>query len=52
MGNMRAETQEQCHIILPSGGLNSTISFFAKDAPCDPSAAFKAQYRCLSMDPA
>jgi pimeloyl-ACP methyl ester carboxylesterase len=37
-------------LLIPGGGLNSTISFFATGAPFDPIAAFKGEYRCVTMD--
>jgi len=37
-------------LLIPGGGLNSTISFFATGAPFDPIAAFKGEYRCITMD--
>jgi pimeloyl-ACP methyl ester carboxylesterase len=37
-------------LLIPGGGLNSTISFFSKGAAFDPFAEFKAEYRCISMD--
>jgi hypothetical protein len=37
-------------LLVPGGGLNSTISFFAAAAPFDPIAVFKGEYRCVTMD--
>jgi pimeloyl-ACP methyl ester carboxylesterase len=37
-------------LLIPGGGLNSTISFFATGVPFDPIAAFKGEYRCVTMD--
>ena len=37
-------------LILPGGGLNSTISFFTGSAPFNAMDAFKDEYRCVTMD--
>jgi len=36
-------------LLIPGGGLNSTISFFAR-GPFDPVAEFKGEYRCITAD--
>ena len=36
-------------LLIPGGGLNSTISFFAR-GPFDPVAEFKGEYRCIAAD--
>ena len=37
-------------LIIPGGGLNSTISFLTGSAPFNPIEAFKGEYRCITMD--
>jgi pimeloyl-ACP methyl ester carboxylesterase len=38
-------------LIIPGGGLNSTIAALSGDShPFDPVAAFKAEYRCIAAD--
>jgi len=37
-------------LLLPGGGLNSTISFFTGVGPFDAMEEFKGEYRCISMD--
>jgi pimeloyl-ACP methyl ester carboxylesterase len=37
-------------LLLPGGGLNSTISFFTGNAPCNAIGEFKAEYRCITAD--
>ena len=37
-------------LLIPGGGLNSTISNFTGSAPFNPMEEFKSQYRCISMD--
>src|SRR6185295_20183570 len=37
-------------LIIPGGGLNSTISFLTKGAPFDPMEEFKGEYRCITSD--
>src|SRR2546430_14564983 len=37
-------------LLIPGGGLNSTISFFTGSAPFNPIEEFKAEYRCISAD--
>ena len=37
-------------LILPGGGLNSTIAFFNTLSPFDAMAAFSSEYRCITMD--
>ena len=37
-------------LLIPGGGLNSTISFFSKGAPFNAIEEFKGQYRCITMD--
>ncbi|MBZ5644845.1 MAG: alpha/beta hydrolase, partial [Acidobacteriia bacterium] len=37
-------------MLLPGGGLNSTISFFSGNAPFNAVEEFKAQYRCITAD--
>src|SRR5713226_9413012 len=35
-------------MLLPGGGLNSTISFFAGNSPFNAIEEFKGQYRCIT----
>ena len=37
-------------LIIPGGGLNSTLSFLAEGAPFNPMQVFKDEYRCIAMD--
>ena len=37
-------------LILPGGGLNSTLGFFTGSAPFHPFETFKSEYRCIAMD--
>src|SRR5437870_6921552 len=37
-------------MLLPGGGLNSTISFFTGNAPFNAIEEFKDQYRCITAD--
>src|SRR6202790_2183136 len=37
-------------MLLPGGGLNATISFFAGNSPFNAIEEFKLQYRCISAD--
>lgn len=37
-------------LILPGGGLNSTIAFFSTLSPFDAMEAFRNEYRCITMD--
>src|SRR5438067_8015315 len=37
-------------MLLPGGGLNSTISFFSGNSPFNAIAEFKGQYRCITAD--
>jgi pimeloyl-ACP methyl ester carboxylesterase len=37
-------------LLIPGGGLNSTISFFKGASPFDAVAEFKDTYRCITMD--
>src|SRR4029079_10621655 len=37
-------------LIIPGGGLNSTIGYLSNGAPFNPMEEFKSQYRCISMD--
>lgn len=37
-------------LIIPGGGLNSTISFFTGSAPFNPMETFKSEYRCITSD--
>jgi len=37
-------------LIIPGGGLNSTISFLSGSAPFNPLEEFKNEYRCITMD--
>lgn len=37
-------------LILPGGGLNSTIAFFNTLSPFDAMKAFRNEYRCITMD--
>jgi pimeloyl-ACP methyl ester carboxylesterase len=37
-------------LLIPGGGLNSTISFFTGNAPFNAIAEFKGEYRCITAD--
>ena len=37
-------------LIIPGGGLNSTISFFTTSAPFNAMEEFKSEYRCITSD--
>src|SRR5262245_40360344 len=37
-------------LLLPGGGLNSTIAFFTGNAPFNAIEEFKGQYRCITAD--
>src|SRR3989442_11922436 len=37
-------------MLLPGGGLNSTISFFNRNSPFNAIEEFKGQYRCITAD--
>ena len=37
-------------LLIPGGGLNSTISFFTGNAPFNAIEEFKDEYRCITMD--
>jgi pimeloyl-ACP methyl ester carboxylesterase len=37
-------------LLIPGGGLNSTISFFTRGAPFNPIEEFKAEHRCIMSD--
>lgn len=37
-------------LLIPGGGLNSTISFFTSGAPFNALAEFSNEYRCITMD--
>jgi len=37
-------------LLIPGGGLNSTISFFTTAAPFNAIEEFKHDYRCITMD--
>ena len=37
-------------LIIPGGGLNSSISFFTGNAPFNPLDEFKSEYRCIAAD--
>ena len=37
-------------LLLPGGGLNSTISFFTGNSPFNAIEEFKAEYRCITAD--
>jgi pimeloyl-ACP methyl ester carboxylesterase len=37
-------------LLIPGGGLNSTISFLTEGAPFNPIGEFKGEYRCITMD--
>ena len=37
-------------LLIPGGGLNSTIAWNAKGAPFNPVEEFKNEYRCITAD--
>src|SRR5579859_5629012 len=37
-------------LLLPSGGLNSTIAFFSGNSPFNAIEQFKEEYRCITAD--
>ena len=37
-------------LIIPGGGLNSTIAFLKDGAPFNPMVEFKDEYRCITSD--
>ena len=37
-------------LLIPGGGLNSSISFFTGNAPFNPLEEFKSEYRCIAAD--
>src|SRR5918911_983794 len=37
-------------LLIPGGGLNSTLGFFTKGAPFNPIEEFKGEYRCIAAD--
>src|SRR6478672_4711945 len=37
-------------MLLPGGGLNATIAFFAGNSPFNAIEEFKGQYRCITAD--
>src|SRR5881296_4111899 len=37
-------------LLLPGGGLNSTVSFFSGNSPFDAIEEFKEEYRCITAD--
>ena len=53
-GNVRIRYQDVGKgfplLIIPGGGLNSTIDWVAKGAPFDANAEFKNEYRCITAD--
>ena len=53
-GNVRIHYQEAGSgfplLIIPGGGLNSTIPWVSKGAPFDATAEFKNEYRCITAD--
>jgi pimeloyl-ACP methyl ester carboxylesterase len=53
-GNVRIQYEEAGSgfplLIIPGGGLNSTISFFTQNAPFNAMEDFKNEYRCITSD--
>ena len=53
-GNVRIHYEEAGSgfplLVIPGGGLNSTISFFTGSAPFNAVEEFKNEYRCITMD--
>ena len=37
-------------LLIPGGGLSSTMSFFTRNAPFNAIAEFKDEYRCITAD--
>ncbi len=37
-------------LVIPGGGLNSTLGFLTGSAPFNPMTAFKDDYRCVASD--
>ena len=37
-------------LLIPGGGLNAAMAYFTEDAPFDPVATFRGEYRCITMD--
>src|SRR6202165_1118017 len=37
-------------LLIPGGGLNSTISGFTRGSPFNPIEEFKGEYRCITSD--
>src|SRR6516162_470067 len=37
-------------LLIPGGGLNSTIGFFTGNAPFNPIEEFQGEYRCITAD--
>src|SRR6202048_2545012 len=37
-------------LLIPGGGLNSTISYFTGSSPFNPIEEFRGEYRCITMD--
>ncbi len=37
-------------LLIPGGGLNSTLSFFTGNAPFNAMEEFKGEYRCIAAD--
>lgn len=53
-GTVRIHFEEAGHgfplLLIPGGGLNSTIAFFTKGAPFNAIEEFKGAYRCIASD--
>src|SRR4030088_1648450 len=53
-GNVRIHYEEAGSgfplLLIPGGGLNSTISWNAKGAPFNPAEEFKNEFRCITAD--
>ena len=53
-GNVRIRYEETGSgfplLLIPGGGLNSTISFFTNGAPFNAIEEFKGEYRCITLD--
>ena len=53
-GNVRIRFEETGSgfplLLIPGGGLNSTIAWNAKGAPFNPAEEFKNEYRCITAD--
>ena len=54
-GNIRIQYEEAGSgfplLLIPGGGLNSTISFFTTSAPFNAMEEFKNEYRCITSEP-